>query len=136
MTIFQSCFRYQNVTFWVCKSVLGTQRMYSQHQNVILRSSGWIIVSFLQYPHTQYCTSKRVKNNEFLQHASLTPRSTISYEVSRNALWCWEYILWVPKTLLHTQNAKFWRLEQLWKIVKNDHHDFYCILPSRNLKKG
>ena len=41
--IFQSCSRRQNFTFWVCKSVLGTQRMYSQHQNAFLDTSYEIV---------------------------------------------------------------------------------------------
>ena len=31
--IFQKCSNGYRIVSWVCKSVLGTQRMYSQHQN-------------------------------------------------------------------------------------------------------
>ena len=134
--IFQSCSRPQNFTFWVCKSVLGTQRMYSQHQNVFLDTSYEIVdlgvreaccknsLFFTRF-EVQYCVCGYCKNETRIHSDDL-----------KITFWCWEYILWVLKTLLHTQNAKFWRLEQLWNIVKNHDPDFYCILPSKRLKKG
>ena len=51
----------------------------------------------------------------------------------RNVIYCWKWLLWTPKTLLHTLDDLLWCVEQLLKNHEKCHFFFY--FPSKGIQK-